>query len=144
LGLSRFCSSSNHQKRLKNGCTFKISTAVYRVGGGSVVWSALTHITAASFGQCRHLGPAVPQPFSAILGIFGGGTAILGVFGEATAQKRLDTNMRLRGQVVLSFELQPPALMYHCLAVSQPFPSPKCIFSGVKDGNSAPAVCIGI
>ena len=53
------------------------------------------------------------QPFSAILGVFGGGTAILGVFGGGTAQKRLDTNMRLYGQVVLSFELQPPAPSYH-------------------------------
>ena len=74
-------------------------------------------------------GPAVSQPFSAILGVFGGGTAILGVFGGGTAQKRLDPNMRLCGQVVLSFELQPPAPMYHRLAVSQPIPSPKCKFS---------------
>jgi hypothetical protein len=66
-----------------------------------------------SFGQCRHLDPAVSQPFSAILGVFGGGTAILGVVGGGTAQKRLDTNMRLCGQVVLSFELQPPAPLYH-------------------------------
>ena len=49
-----------------------MSTAVYGVGYGSVVWAALTHTTAASFGACRHLGPAVSQPFSAILGVFGG------------------------------------------------------------------------
>jgi hypothetical protein len=109
-----------------------MSTAVHGAGGGSVVQAALAHITASSFGQCRHLGPAVSQPFSAILGIFGGGAAMLGVFGGAMAQKRLDPNMRLCGQVVLSFELQPPALMYHCLAVSQPFPSPKYNFFGVK------------
>jgi hypothetical protein len=90
-----------------------MSTAVYGAGDGSVVQGALAHTTAASFGQRRHLDPAVSQPFSAILGVFGGGTAILGVFGGGTAQKRLDTNMRLYGQVVLSFELQPPAPSYH-------------------------------
>tara|TARA_B110000881_G_scaffold166527_1_gene149659 strand:- start:83 stop:388 length:306 start_codon:yes stop_codon:yes gene_type:complete len=100
-----------------------MSTAVYGAGDGSVVQVALAHTTTASFGQCRHLDRAVSQPFSAILGVFGGGTAILGVFGGGTAilgvfggemaQKRLDTNMRLCGQVVLSFELQPPAPMYH-------------------------------
>jgi hypothetical protein len=90
-----------------------MSTAVYGAGDGSVVWAALNHTTAASFGQCRHLGPAVSQLFSAILGVFGGGTAILGVFGGATAQKRLGANVRLCGQVVLSFRLQLPAPMYH-------------------------------
>ena len=90
-----------------------MSTAVYGAGDGSVVWATLTHTTAASFGPCRHLGPAVSQPFSAILGLFGGGTAILGICGGGMAQKRLDTNMRLCGQVILSFELQPPAPMYH-------------------------------
>jgi hypothetical protein len=119
-----------------------MSTAVYGAGDGSVVRVALAHITAASFGQCIHLGPAVYQPFSAILGVFNGGTAILGVFGGATAQKRLDTNVGLCGQVVLSFELQPPALMYHCLAIFQPFPSPKYNFLGVKHGKSAPVACI--
>ena len=74
-----------------------MSTAIYGAGDGSVVWAALAHTTAASFGQCRHLGPAVPQLFSAILGVFGGGTAILGVFGGGTAQKRLDPNVRLCG-----------------------------------------------
>ena len=62
-----------------------MSTAVYGVDDGSVVQATFTHITTASFGQCRHLGPAVSQPFSAILGVFGGGTAILGVFGGETA-----------------------------------------------------------
>jgi hypothetical protein len=58
-----------------------MSTTVYGAGDGYVVWAALiNHTTAASFGSCRHLGPAVTQPFSAILGVFGGGTAILGVF----------------------------------------------------------------
>jgi len=90
-----------------------MSTAIYGAGDGSVVQVALAHTTAASFGQRRHLDPAVSQPFSAILGVFNGGTAILGVFGGATAQKRLDTNVGLCGQVVLSFELQPPAPMYH-------------------------------
>ena len=80
-----------------------MSTAVYGAGDGSVVQVALAHTTAASFGQRRHLDPAVSQPFSAILGVFGG----------EMAQKRLDTNMRLWGQVVLYFELQPPAPMYH-------------------------------
>ena len=80
-----------------------MSTAVYGASDGSVVQVTLAHTTAASFGQCRHLDPAVSQPFSAILGVFAGGMA----------QKRLDTNMRLCGQVVLSFELQPPAPMYH-------------------------------
>ena len=115
-----------------------MSTAVYGAGDGSVVWAALNHTTAASFGQCRHLGPAVSQLFSAILGVFGGGTAILGVFGGATAQKRLDPNMRLCGQVVLSFGLQPPAPLHHRLAVSQPFPFPKCKFSRVKHGKFCP------
>ena len=69
-----------------------MSTAVYGAGDGSVVQVALAHTTAASFGQRR---------------------PILGVFGGGMAQKRLDTNMRLCGQVVLSFELQPPAPMYH-------------------------------
>jgi hypothetical protein len=78
-----------------------MSTTVYGAGDGSVVWAALNHTTAASFGQCRHFGPALSQLFSAILGVFGGGTAILGVFGGEMAQKRLDTNMRLCGQVVL-------------------------------------------
>ena len=90
-----------------------MSTVVYGAGDGSVVQFALAHTTAASFGQRRHLDPAVSQPFSAILGVLGGGTAILGVFGGEMAQKRLDTNMRLWGQVVLYFELQPPAPMYH-------------------------------
>ena len=90
-----------------------MSTAVYGASDGSVVQITLAHTTAASFGQCRHLDPAVSQPFSAILGVFGGGTAILGIFGGGMAQKRLDTNMRLWGQVVLYFELQPPAPMYH-------------------------------
>jgi hypothetical protein len=92
-----------------------MSTAVYGASNDYVVQITLAHTTAASFGQCRHLDPAVSQPFSAILhvGVFGGGTAILGVFGGEMAQKRLDTNMRLCGQVVLSFELQPPAPMYH-------------------------------
>ena len=90
-----------------------MSTAVYGASNDYVVQITLAHTTAASFGQCRHLDPAVSQPFSAILGVFGGGTAILGVFGGGMAQKRLDTNMRLCGQVVLSFELQPPAPMYH-------------------------------
>jgi hypothetical protein len=83
-------------------------TAVYSAGNGSVVWAALTYTTAASFGPCRHLGPAVSQQFSAILGVFGGGTAILGVLGGATAQERLDPSVRLCGQVVLSFGLQLP------------------------------------
>jgi hypothetical protein len=74
-----------------------MSTAVYGVGDGSVVWATLNHTTAASFGPCRHLGPAVSQPFSAILGVFGGGTATLGVFCGGTAQKRLDPNVRLCG-----------------------------------------------
>ena len=90
-----------------------MSTAVYGAGDGSVVQVALAHTTTASFGQRRPLDPAVSQPFSAILGVFCGGTAILGVFGGGMAQERLDTNMRLCGQVVLSFELQPPAPMYH-------------------------------
>jgi hypothetical protein len=90
-----------------------MSTVVYGACDGSVVQVALAHTTAASFGQCRHLDSAVSQPFSAILGVFGGGKAILGVFGGGTAQKRLDTNMRLCGQVVLSFELQPLAPLYH-------------------------------
>ena len=47
-----------------------MSTAVYGAGDGSVVWSALNHTTAASFGMCRHLGPGVSQLFSAILGYF--------------------------------------------------------------------------
>jgi hypothetical protein len=115
-----------------------MSTAVYGAGDGSVVWSALNHTTAASFGLCRHLVPGVSQLFSAILGVFGGGTAILGVFGGWTAQKRLDPNMRLCGQVVLSFELQPPTPLHHRLAVSQPFPSPKCKFSRVKHGKFCP------
>ena len=80
-----------------------MSTAVYGASDGSVVQVALAHTTAASFGQCRHLDRAGSPPFSAILGVFGGGMA----------QKRLDTYMRLCGQVVLSFELQPPAPMYH-------------------------------
>jgi hypothetical protein len=89
-----------------------MSTAVYGAGDGFLVRAALNHTTAASFGPCRHLGPAVSQPFSAILGVFGGGTAILGVFGgvtailgvfgRETAQKRLDPNVCLCGQVVLS------------------------------------------
>ena len=90
-----------------------LSEIICCAGDGSLVQAALAHTTAASFGQRRHLDPAVSQPFSAILGVFGGGTAILGVFGGGMAQKRLDTNMRLCGQVVLSFELQPPAPMYH-------------------------------
>jgi hypothetical protein len=96
-----------------------MSTAVYGAGDASVVWAALAHTTAASFGPCRHLGPAVSQPFSVILGVFGGGTAILGVFGGVTAQKRLDPNVRLGGQVVLSFGLQPFAPLHHRLAISQ-------------------------
>jgi hypothetical protein len=90
-----------------------MSTAVYGAGDGSVVQVALAHTTAASFGQRRHLDPAVSQPFSASLGVFGGGTAILVVVGGGTAQKRLDTNMRLCGQVVLSVEPQPTAPLYH-------------------------------
>ena len=90
-----------------------MSTAIYGAGDGCVVWAALNHTTASSFGPCRHSGPAVSQPFSVILGVFGRGIAILGVFGGGTAQKRLDTNMHLCGQVVLSFELQPPAPLYH-------------------------------
>ena len=74
-----------------------MSTTVHGVGDGSVVWATLTHTTAASFGPCRHLGPVVSQPFSAILDVFGGGTAILGVLGGGTAQKRLDPNVRLCG-----------------------------------------------
>ena len=69
-----------------------MSTAVYGAGDGSVVQVALAHTTAASFGQRRHLDPAVSQPFSAILGVFGGGTAILGVFwwrnGSETARHK--------------------------------------------------------
>ncbi len=90
-----------------------MSTAIYSASDGSVVQVALAHTTTASFGQCRHLDRAVSQRFSAILGVLGGGTAILGVFGGEMAQKRLDTNMRLCGRVVLSVELQPPAPMYH-------------------------------
>ena len=90
-----------------------MSTAVYGASDGSVVQVTLAHTTTASFGQYRHLHPAVSQPFSAILGVFGGGTAILGVFGGATAQKRLGANVRLCGQVVLSFRLQLPSPMYH-------------------------------
>ena len=95
-----------------------MSTAVYGAGDGSVVQVALAHTTTASFGQCRHLDRAVSQPFSAILGVFGGGTAILGVFGGEMAKKRLDTNVRLCGQVVLSFGSQLPAPLHHRLAVS--------------------------
>ena len=62
-------------------------TAIYGVGDGFVVWAALDHTTASSFGPCRHLGPVVSQPFSAILGVFWWGKAILGVFGGVTAQK---------------------------------------------------------
>ena len=69
-----------------------MSTAVYGASDGSVVQVTLAHTTAASFGQCRHLDPAVSQPFSAILGVFGGGTAILGVFwwrnGSETARHK--------------------------------------------------------
>ena len=69
-----------------------MSTAVYGAGDGSVVWSALNHTAAASFGLCRHLSPGVSQPFSAILGVFVGGTAILGVFwwvnGSETARPK--------------------------------------------------------
>mgnify|MGYP000196584118 FL=1 len=72
-----------------------MSTAVYGAGDGSVVQVTLAHTTAASFGQRRHLDPAVSQPFSVILGVFGRGIAILGVFGGGTAQKRLDPNVRL-------------------------------------------------
>jgi hypothetical protein len=100
--------------------------------------SGRTHTTAASFGQCRHLDPAVSQLFSAILGVFGGGTAILGVFCGATAQKRLDANVHLCRQVVLSFRLQLPAPLHHRVAVSQPIPSPKCKFSSVKHGKFCP------
>jgi hypothetical protein len=90
-----------------------MSTAVHGADDGYVVWAALNHTTAASFGHCSHVGPVVSQLFSAILGVFGGGTAILGVFGGATAQKRLGANVRLCGQVVLSFRMQLPAPMYH-------------------------------
>ena len=79
--------------------------------------------------------------FSAILGYFRRfwwGTAILGVFGGGTAQKRLDPNVRLCGQVVLSFGLQPLAPLHHRLTVSQPFPSSKCKFSRVKHGKFCP------
>jgi hypothetical protein len=119
-----------------------MSTAVYGVGDGSVVRTTpayhAAYTIAASFGPCRHLGPAVSQPFSAILGVFGGGTAILGVFGGETAQKQLDPNVRLCGQVVLSFEPQPPAPLHHHLAVSQPLPSPECKLSGVKNRKFCP------
>ena len=115
-----------------------MSTAVYGEGDGSVVQAALVHTTARSFGPCRQLGPAVSQPFLAILGVFGGGTAILGVFGGGTAQKRLDPNVCICGKVALSFELQLPAPLHHRSAVSQPFPSPKCKFSGVKSGKFCP------
>ena len=77
-----------------------MSTTVYGASDGYVVQVTLAHTTATSFGQCRHLDPAVSQPFSAILGVFGGGTAILGVFGGATAQKRLGkclVTLRLAG-----------------------------------------------
>ena len=73
-----------------------MSTAVYGAGDGSVVRATLNYTTAASFGPCRYLGPAVSQPFSAILGVFGGGTAILGVFGGETAQKQLIIFIRYR------------------------------------------------
>jgi hypothetical protein len=74
---------------------------------------------------------------SAILGVLGGGTAILGVLGGGTAPERLESNVRLLGQVVLSFGLQPPAPLHHRMAVSQPFLSPKYKFSGVRMENSA-------
>jgi hypothetical protein len=112
-------------------------TAVYGAGDCSVVRTALAQTTASSFGPCRHLGPAVSQPFSAILGDFGRGTAILRVFGGGMAQKRLDPNVCLCGQVILSFGPQPLAPLHHRLAVSQPLPSPKCKFWGVKMENSA-------